>query len=420
MQKKILLALIALTFAFAPATAERIKHEDKIIEAITLMDEGKYAPSIRILRDVLATDSTNYHARYELGYAYYLAGNYRQSAAMYEPLVDYPEANDQTFSMLGNALDMAGDRKRALDVYYDGIKRFPKSGKLHVELGTMALIDGDSKTAMACYLRAVKVAPDYTPGFYRTAMLLFNSDRPELALCYGEMFLAKESENKSRIEAVSKGIVDTYRSIVRVDGDTLTTHFPATNITLSTNSTAADLEREFLRFDVIYGVDFDFAAKSLGKVAAFDAETICRLRTAIADQLLNNELIADSKNPYLRHLKAVRESGCENAYNHYVVLYGDQPADYEIEFDDALSMFRAGLARDPSGDALRYFDGVVSRRELDELSDALASGLLANGFSRGDRLAVYLQNVPQFVIAMVAAWKAGGIMVSINPMSRAR
>lgn len=29
---------------------------------------------------------------------------------------------------------------------------------------------------------------------------------------------------------------------------------------------------------------------------------------------------------YLRHLKAVRESGCENAYNHYVVLYGDQPA----------------------------------------------------------------------------------------------
>jgi long-chain acyl-CoA synthetase len=104
----------------------------------------------------------------------------------------------------------------------------------------------------------------------------------------------------------------------------------------------------------------------------------------------------------------------------WLARYGDQPADYEIEFDDALSMFRAGLARDPSGDALRYFDGVVSRRELDELSDALAAGLLANGFVPGDRLAVYLQNVPQFVIAMVATWKAGGVMVSINPMSRAR
>ena len=104
----------------------------------------------------------------------------------------------------------------------------------------------------------------------------------------------------------------------------------------------------------------------------------------------------------------------------WLARYGDQPADYEIEFDDALDMFRAGVERDPDGVALRYFDGVVTRRELDELSDALAVGLLESGFSPGDRLAVYLQNVPQFVVAMVATWKAGGVMVSINPMSRTR
>jgi long-chain acyl-CoA synthetase len=104
----------------------------------------------------------------------------------------------------------------------------------------------------------------------------------------------------------------------------------------------------------------------------------------------------------------------------WLALYGDQPADYELEFDDALEMFRAGVAKDPSAVALRYFDGEVSRQELDEQSDALASALLARGFAPGDRLAVYLQNVPQFVVSMVAAWKAGGTMVSINPMSRAR
>ena len=104
----------------------------------------------------------------------------------------------------------------------------------------------------------------------------------------------------------------------------------------------------------------------------------------------------------------------------WLALYGDQPADYEVEFDNALDMFRAGVAQDPSAVALKYFDGSITRQELDELSDALAGGLLANGFSAGDRLAVYLQNVPQFVISMVAAWKAGGIMVSINPMSRTR
>ncbi|MCL3819339.1 AMP-binding protein [Aeromicrobium wangtongii] len=101
-------------------------------------------------------------------------------------------------------------------------------------------------------------------------------------------------------------------------------------------------------------------------------------------------------------------------------LYGDQPADMEPEHSDALTMFRAGLDADPDGDAIRYFDGVITRRELDAASDALASGLLARGFAEGDRLAVYLQNVPQFVTCMLAAWKAGGVMVSINPMSRTR
>jgi len=98
----------------------------------------------------------------------------------------------------------------------------------------------------------------------------------------------------------------------------------------------------------------------------------------------------------------------------------DQPADIEVEFDDALAMARATIAARPDDPAIRYFDGVLTWRELDEQSSALAAGLLARGFEAGDRLAVYLQNVPQFVVAMLATWKAGGIMVSINPMSRER
>ena len=100
--------------------------------------------------------------------------------------------------------------------------------------------------------------------------------------------------------------------------------------------------------------------------------------------------------------------------------YGDHPAETPIEFPDALAMFRSGLAADPTGIALTYFDGALTRTELDEQSDSLASALLAGGFQRGDRLAVYLQNVPQFVVCMVGTWKAGGVMVSINPMSRVR
>jgi long-chain acyl-CoA synthetase len=90
------------------------------------------------------------------------------------------------------------------------------------------------------------------------------------------------------------------------------------------------------------------------------------------------------------------------------------------EFHDALAMFRAAVARSPEMAAVLYFDAKLTYREVDELSDALAVALIDKGFVAGDRFGIYLQNVPQFVIAILAAWKAGGIAVAINPMNRDR
>ena len=97
-----------------------------------------------------------------------------------------------------------------------------------------------------------------------------------------------------------------------------------------------------------------------------------------------------------------------------------QPHDLTPEYGDALAMFRAAVARNPDGDAIRYFDGRITYCELDELTDAFAAGLLDAGFGAGERVALYLQNVPQFVIGLVGTWKAGGVAVSVNPMNRER
>ncbi|WP_431924891.1 class I adenylate-forming enzyme family protein [Amycolatopsis tucumanensis] len=97
-----------------------------------------------------------------------------------------------------------------------------------------------------------------------------------------------------------------------------------------------------------------------------------------------------------------------------------QPAGITVEHESALAMFRASVARDPDADTLRYFGGRITLRELDELTDAFAAGITDAGFRPGERVAIYAQNVPQFVIAQVGTWKAGGIAVSVNPMNRGR
>jgi long-chain acyl-CoA synthetase len=103
----------------------------------------------------------------------------------------------------------------------------------------------------------------------------------------------------------------------------------------------------------------------------------------------------------------------------WLALYGPGvPDEIEAEYDSMPAAFAAAVARRPDRTALQYFDTAITYRELDERSDALAAGLQDMGFAPGDRLAVYLQNIPQFVIAMLASWKAGGIMVSVSPMLR--
>ncbi len=73
-----------------------------------------------------------------------------------------------------------------------------------------------------------------------------------------------------------------------------------------------------------------------------------------------------------------------------------------------LHTFLDTAARDPARPALRYFDGILTYGELDALSDGLARHLADRAFAPGDRLAIVLQNVPQFAVALLAAWKAGG------------
>lgn len=52
---------------------------------------------------------------------------------------------------------------------------------------------------------------------------------------------------------------------------------------------------------------------------------------------------------------------------------------------------------------------------IDELTNDFARGLLSAGLKRGERVAVLLPNLPQFVVAYFGILKAGGVVVAINP-----
>jgi long-chain acyl-CoA synthetase len=105
----------------------------------------------------------------------------------------------------------------------------------------------------------------------------------------------------------------------------------------------------------------------------------------------------------------------------WLASYGDRMKAAEPVTPTTLpATFRRTVGKAPDRTAIAYFDARLSYREVDELSDGIARYLQNAGFGRGDRLAIVLQNIPQFVLALLGAWKAGGIVVPVNPMYRDR
>ena len=65
--------------------------------------------------------------------------------------------------------------------------------------------------------------------------------------------------------------------------------------------------------------------------------------------------------------------------------------------------------------ALLFKGATVSYAKLEAESDAFGAALVAMGVRKGDRVALVLPNCPQFLVAEFGIWKAGGIVVALNP-----
>ena len=102
----------------------------------------------------------------------------------------------------------------------------------------------------------------------------------------------------------------------------------------------------------------------------------------------------------------------------WTALYPAGVTAAEPAHESLVAAWHDRVGRDPDATALVYFDGRLSARELDEESDALAVALAELGTERGDRVGIYLQNIPQYAVVLLALWKLGATALVLNPMYR--
>jgi acyl-CoA synthetase (AMP-forming)/AMP-acid ligase II len=102
-------------------------------------------------------------------------------------------------------------------------------------------------------------------------------------------------------------------------------------------------------------------------------------------------------------------------------IYGSPEGDVDVPDADVTSFVlehagdrgdKGALIDGPSGRTLTYGElaGAVRR---------LSSGLAARGFGKGDVLALFMPNLPEYAIAFHGAAAAGGMCTTVNPLYRA-
>ncbi|HLF25911.1 MAG TPA: long-chain fatty acid--CoA ligase [Anaerolineae bacterium] len=62
-----------------------------------------------------------------------------------------------------------------------------------------------------------------------------------------------------------------------------------------------------------------------------------------------------------------------------------------------------------------FAKSALTYAQLNDLSDRMAAALAGLGVRKGDRVALFMPNIPQFVIAFYGILKAGGVVVASNP-----
>ncbi|MBF9220363.1 tetratricopeptide repeat protein [Hymenobacter ruricola] len=287
-------------------------------EAIKLMDDGHVPESIKLLEEAAALDPTNYHYGYELALAHYMQKEYPTAIALLTPLADRKEASERTYQLLGNSYDLAGQGTQAAETYNQGLKKFPESGPLHLELGNLQLVKKDYAEALKFYEKGIELAPTFPSNYYRAAKLYLASNNELWGMIYGELFMNLE-RNSARTAEMSKLLFDTYKSeITFPKPNSASVSFGQNVLDASTMGKGKDFK---LPYSMAYETTMGVAVATAHEITLASLNTI---RTNFINTYYDMKHDAKYPNVLFDYQRQIAKAGHAEAYNYWLLMKGDE------------------------------------------------------------------------------------------------
>jgi tetratricopeptide (TPR) repeat protein len=320
---KALLLLLIMAAQIVSAQSDKAKAHELGEQAVKLEDDGKFEDAIKLLEQAQKLDPDNYSYPYEMAYSYHGLKDYKKAIEITQKLTKHKNADDQAYQMLGNIYDEMGKPDKALETYDEGLKVFPKSGKLYLEKGNVYWGKEEYDKALPFYEKGIMAEPRFPSNYYRATRLYCSSSEEVWGMIYGEMFMNME-RNSQRTAEISKKLFDTYKKAIQITSDTGMSVSFSKNATININD-LKDTANLKLPFGV--GVYEPLVLMSMTLFKPIDMETLDEMRSAFVDHYFENKNYSKQYPCMLfDYQKKVKDAGHMSAYNHWILMKGDEDA----------------------------------------------------------------------------------------------
>lgn len=335
----LLLGCLLATGVVVMAQTNRERAQVKVKEAIRLMDSGKPEASLPLLEEAIKLDPYDPDILYEKGFAYYQMKDYTAAGNIMKQLLKANDPGYRVYQVLGVCYDMLEDPENAITTYEEGMKYYPKAGRLYLERGLIALHERKYAVALGIFERGIEMDPMYPSNYYWAARLYCTAtDMTFWGMIYGEIFVNLEQHTR-RTEEISRLLYETNREEISFPADAaprshftggafVKIHYRPSGGPDSLLADALFAESKKASDTSKYGADvYDpVMCKALVGERAINLASLNRIRSRFLEQYA--ALGFQERKPVVLfdYLQEVKAAGHLEAYNYWILSNGNLDA----------------------------------------------------------------------------------------------
>ena len=303
---KIISSLFILTLLTTCCFAQQQDAKTLDETAKTFIRQGDYTNAIVVLNRALQQEPKNIELLKDLAFSYYLDRNYEKSLAIAKPLTERPDADVQSFQILGMVYKGTEERKECAKMYKEGLKKFPKSGVLHNEYGEV-LGTSNGNEAIKEWEKGIEVDPSFSTNYYNASRYYYTRNNKIWCVLYGEIFVNIESYS-TRTDEMKDIISEEYKKIF------------ADAVLLKNQNTKNAFESAFIN-------EMNNHANAIANGVSAEALTV--LRTEFILAWFDKPVIAFPFRLFDYHRQLLKE-GLFNAYNQWLFGSAQNLAQFQV------------------------------------------------------------------------------------------